>query len=190
MTIPHDGDWTDVLSIPLLAENITAEEVLVVDIGGNIGHQSARLRAQYPSLSGRMIVQDLPETLEGAPATEGVEFMAHNFFDPQPIKGAKIYYIRNILHNWNSEKSTQILKGVVPAMDAKSLIIIDDVVVPDEGAHWWPTCLDMIMFSMFGAVERTESQWRELIAGAGLKLVDIKKYNSTTMDSIILASLP
>ncbi|KAJ5330376.1 OmtB [Penicillium atrosanguineum] len=190
MTVPHDGDWTNVISIPSLAMSVTAEQAVVVDIGGNVGHQSARLRARYPDLPGRIIVQDLPETIQNAEAIEGVEFMVHNFFEPQPIKGAKVYYIRNILHDWDDEKSTQILKSLVPAMDAHSLVVIDDMAVPDTGSHWWPACLDIIMFSFFGALERTESQWTDLVSGAGLKLIDIKSYNSTTVDSIIIASLP
>jgi demethylsterigmatocystin 6-O-methyltransferase len=88
MSVPRDGDWLDVA--PFTAEllaSVESDTPLFVDVGGSIGHQSARLRARFPNLPGRVIVQDLEETVKAAPAVTGVEFMAHNFFNPQPVKG-------------------------------------------------------------------------------------------------------
>ena len=49
---------------------------------------SSDSKEQYPSLPGRLILQDLPETREslgGEPGT--VEPMAYDFYTPQPVKG-------------------------------------------------------------------------------------------------------
>ncbi|KAL9627062.1 MAG: hypothetical protein Q9204_006834, partial [Flavoplaca sp. TL-2023a] len=35
--------------------------VLLVDVGGNRGHDLVELRAKYPDLVGKMILQDLPD---------------------------------------------------------------------------------------------------------------------------------
>ncbi|KAJ5144350.1 OmtB [Penicillium atrosanguineum] len=169
---------------------VTAEQALFVDVGGNIGHQSARLRARYPDLPGRIIVQDLPETISVAPAVDGLELMAHNFFEPQPIIGAKAYYLRTVLHDWDDETSLKILAQLVPAMNSESLILIDDMALPDTEVHWWSATLDLHMLAMLGAHERTESQWRSLLDRAGLKLVDIRPYHPMMRHSVIMAQLP
>lgn len=65
-----------------------ASRPIYVNIGGGIGHQCAQFKEQYPNLPGRVILQDLPHSIAKAMPTPGVENMAHNFFEPQPIKGA------------------------------------------------------------------------------------------------------
>lgn len=60
---------------------------LYVNVGGGIGHQCKQFRDRFPHLTGRVILQDLPHTVAEALPTLGVENMAHNFFDPQPVKG-------------------------------------------------------------------------------------------------------
>jgi demethylsterigmatocystin 6-O-methyltransferase len=63
----------------------SAFPVLLVDIGGGVGHQCKDLRARYPSLQGEVVVQDLQCAEDLGVA--GVKGMAYNFFEPQPIKG-------------------------------------------------------------------------------------------------------
>lgn len=190
MSIPRDGEWLDVFSVPSLASSITPDQVLFVDVGGNRGHQCARLRAKYPDLPGRIIVQDLPETIQHAPPIQGVEFMVHNFFMPQPVKGAKAYYLRTVLHDWDDDQSVAILKNMMPAMNKESLVLIDDMALPDTGIYWGSACLDLKMLTLLGAQERTESQWRALISRAGLELVDILHYHKVLRYSIVVARLP
>jgi hypothetical protein len=79
--------------------------------------------------------------------------MAHNFFEPQPITGANVYYLRTVLHDWDDENALVILQRLVPAMDLESLILIDDMAFPDTGAHWWSACLDLHMLAVLGAHE-------------------------------------
>ena len=63
---------------------------LLVDVGGGIGHDAEEFRIKHPGLSGRVIVQDLPETIQQASKTsQSIELMAHDFFTPQPVDGTK-----------------------------------------------------------------------------------------------------
>lgn len=61
-----------------------SSQVLLVDIGGGVGHQSRELRARYPYLEGDIVVQDLQVSKELELA--GVRGMQYDFFTPQPIK--------------------------------------------------------------------------------------------------------
>lgn len=58
-----------------------------MNIGGGISHQRAQFKVRFPNIKGRVILQDMPHSIERALKTEGVENMEHNFFEPQPIKG-------------------------------------------------------------------------------------------------------
>ena len=64
-----------------------ALEILLVDVGGGRGEILEEVRVQRPDLKGRMVVEDLPEVVEGRKPANGIEIMPFNFFDPQPIKG-------------------------------------------------------------------------------------------------------
>ncbi|KAJ5523258.1 hypothetical protein N7513_012802 [Penicillium frequentans] len=190
MMLPKDGSWLDVISIADQTRSIAdgnANRKVFVDIAGSIGHQCLRLLSKHPDLAGRVVLQDLEETFQRAPKIDGVEFMVHDFFREQPVRGAKFYYLRMIIHDWEDDKAVEILKNIVPAMADDSQILIDDVVLPNTGTHWWSTCMDMQMYIMHGAMERTVDQWHALLDKAGLKVVDIKTYGAVMRNSVVVA---
>lgn len=93
MTTQREGQptWLDVFPVEeMLGHNAGPETPLFVDVGGGIGHQCAALKSRFPSLPGRVILQDLPQTLPQAIPTPGVEATAHDFWTPQPIKGTHL----------------------------------------------------------------------------------------------------
>lgn len=64
----------------------------IVDVGGGRGHILRQLRGNNPDLKGRFILQDRgPVIAENGPAVEndGMEAIGHDFFTPQPVKGAQ-----------------------------------------------------------------------------------------------------
>ena len=70
-----------------------ADAVLLVDVGGNWGHEVAAFHKAHPNVPGRLILQDLPsmmEKVEMEAPPEGVECMAYDFFTPQPVKGTPL----------------------------------------------------------------------------------------------------
>jgi demethylsterigmatocystin 6-O-methyltransferase len=60
--------------------------IMFVDVGGGYGQKAIALKNDFPHLPGKVIVQDLPVTIQQAPAADGIEFSAHNFFAEQSIK--------------------------------------------------------------------------------------------------------
>ena len=95
MKIQRTGDWLSVFSVEDEVGSWSPEpdKVLFVDVAGGFGHQCVGLKAKYPKFPGRVILQDLPETLAHVQPMEGVEIMAQNFYEPQPIKGKSIQFI-------------------------------------------------------------------------------------------------
>lgn len=72
-------------------------------------------------------------------------------------------------------------------MSSGSLLIIDEIIIPNKGAHSRSTEIDMIMMASFASTERTEKQWDYLLDNAGLKILQKKIYNYATGQSIIIA---
>ena len=94
MTTTHEKQksWLDVFPIEQLYQQAMSnpKTPLFVDIGGGIGHQCAALRNRFPSIKSRIVLQDLPFSIERALSTEGVENTVFDFWEEQPIKD--IYY--------------------------------------------------------------------------------------------------
>jgi demethylsterigmatocystin 6-O-methyltransferase len=67
----------------------SSSPVFFVDVGGATGQKSIALRDSLPTVPGKIIVQDLPVYIKQAPKVDGVEFMQHDFFTEQPIKGTR-----------------------------------------------------------------------------------------------------
>ena len=63
------------------------DDVLLIDVGGNQGHDLRKLRAKHQHLPGRFILQDLPTVVDDLEfSDQRISAMAHDFFEPQPIK--------------------------------------------------------------------------------------------------------
>lgn len=56
-----------------------------------------------------------------------VEFMPHDFFQANPVKGAEVYLLRWILHNWPNEACVRILSAVRASMGPRSRLLIAQV---------------------------------------------------------------
>ncbi|KAJ5594911.1 uncharacterized protein N7459_001119 [Penicillium hispanicum] len=152
-----------------------AGAALMVDVGGGPGQEISRFKERHPDIPGRFVLQDLPITLtriEKLP--DGIEAMDYDFFTPQPVKGARFYFLRDVLHNWSDAKSARILSRIVEAMDPEySILVIDDYVLPDIDSDLRAAEMDILMWLHMAGLERTVSQWKRLFDTVGLELVQI-----------------
>ena len=88
--------------------------------------------------------------------------------------GARCYYFRMIFHDWPDDKCIEILKNTVTAMEpGYSKVLINDIVLPDQGATRFATQSDLNMMALLASMERSETQWRRLLKLAGLKVVKV-----------------
>ena len=93
------------------------DAVLIVNVGGGLGHDLEEFRAKHASLAGRLVLQNRPEVIEQITSINpGLVPMAHDFFTPQPVMGARAYYLHSVLHDWDDEKSRRILSRLGLAM--------------------------------------------------------------------------
>ncbi|KFY63365.1 hypothetical protein V496_03994 [Pseudogymnoascus sp. VKM F-4515 (FW-2607)] len=185
--------WLDVLPFDSeYAASATPETLIFVDVGGGNGQQCVALQKKYPDLRGRIVLQDRPPILEKAITPDSVERMPYDYLVEQPVKSARAYYFRQILHNHNDETCHRILAAHLPALSPSSVIIIDDKVIPDAkpatGSVEYTAGLSLAMLTMFSALERREGQWRTLLADAGFEIREIRRFTDFG-DSVIVAGI-
>ncbi|KAF1992194.1 S-adenosyl-L-methionine-dependent methyltransferase [Aulographum hederae CBS 113979] len=150
----------------------------VVDIGGGVGHTTFDLADTHSHLN--YIVQDLPPTIATAKATplppqiaDKVQFEVHDFFKPQPVHGADVYFSRFCFHNWSDKYALQMLRSLIPALKKGARVVINDGVLPiPDAVNGWKAeekhliSMDLIMLSIVNARERDVEGWRELFREA------------------------
>ncbi|KAK7946089.1 uncharacterized protein PG986_010410 [Apiospora aurea] len=136
----------------------------VVDIGGAHGHVAIELAKHFPNVS--VIVQDTSESLEGASVPDEVagrvEFMPHDFFEPQCVK-ADVYYFRWVMHNWSDKYCILILRALIPSLEPGAKILIQDTCMPEPGS--------VALWREKDLRERTAAQWNALLTKADERFV-------------------
>ncbi|KAJ4347126.1 uncharacterized protein N0V89_011064 [Didymosphaeria variabile] len=156
-------NWFQSVDVQQIFGNPTdPEAVLLIDIGGSFGHDLIDFHSAFPDMPGKL---DFPK---------GIDAQAHDAFTPQPVVGAKAYYLHMVLHDWPDESCRKMLSQLVPAMQkGHSKILLNEIVVPDVGAQWFSTSVDMLMLMCHSAQERTEGMWRDLLESVGLRISKI-----------------
>lgn len=70
-------------------------------------------------------------------------------------------------------------------MGPKSVILVDEMVLPEMGVHSNVTSVDLEMLCAAAAIERTEAQWEALFASEGFRLEKKWTYKPLTYDSVM-----
>ena len=153
----------------------------VVDLGGGNGHVSIAIAKACPDL--KIIVQDLPGNQEAARSnipsdlqiTGRVTFMAHDFFQPQPVTDAKVFFLRLILHDWRDDACLVIIQSLLPGMRMGARLLVMDRVLATPTTLTANTgmngrYMDLAMFGTTGGGERSLDQWNDLFVRADPRL--------------------
>ncbi len=100
-----------------------------------------------------------------------------NYLEPLTLissAGARVYYLRNVLHDWPDDMCRLILSHLASAMTpGYSKILANELVLPDQGCGIIAAQVDITMMACVAAEERSETQWHELVDSAGLKIEEI-----------------
>ena len=121
--------------VPMMAK---VGPMTFVDIGVSQGSFGIAVAQRCPGA--HCIVQDLPDTValadaRLAPELQGrVEFMVHGSFVEQPVKGADVYFLRWVFHDWSDKYCIKILQCLIPALKDGARVIVSEMAVPPPGA--------------------------------------------------------
>jgi len=150
------------------------DQHLIVDVGGGEGQDLEALHKKYPKLQGRLVVEDLPWVIDGIQKLDSnIERVKHDFFQPQPVTGAKAYYLGTVLHDWPDKQAKTILKNIRDAMTKDSILLVYENALPDSNVPLYPAKLDFLMMSLFASGDRTYKQLQQLLEESGFKVVKV-----------------
>ena len=118
---------------------------------------------------------DLPQVVKN-PAYLGKEGLGDrwttvggDFFGSVP-KGGDAYLLKRILHDWSDDQCVRILRCCREAMGRSARLLVVDAVIPIGNAPHPGKVIDILMMVFGEGHERTEQEFKELFAKAGLQL--------------------
>jgi hypothetical protein len=149
----------------------------LTDIAGGHGYLLAQILKANPDVKGTLfdvapVIAGASQLLEGEGVGERVEKVSGDFFASVP-EGADAYIMKHIIHDWDDERATRILRNINRAMTKGSKVLIVEVVVPEDNELHFSKLLDLEMLVSPGGVERTATEYGELLSAASLRLTRI-----------------
>ncbi|MBD3886706.1 methyltransferase [Phormidium tenue FACHB-886] len=142
----------------------------IVDVGGAQGSLISTILQANSHLNG--ILFDLPEIIANVQVDQNIQPVAGNFFESVPT-GGDAYLMRWIIHDWNDEKSSIILKNCHQAMPEHGKLLLVESIIPPGNEPSPAKFIDVIMLLMTGGRERTEEEYRSLLRSNGFELTRV-----------------
>jgi hypothetical protein len=147
----------------------------LVDVGGGQGLLLATVLQAYPTMHG--VLFDRPGVVAGALAileasgvAERCQVVGGDFFEAVPA-GGDAYILRQILHDWDDVRATEILNNCHRAMQGPGKVLVIERTIAPEYRQALPALgLDLEMLVNLGGLQRTEAEYRALFAAAGFRL--------------------
>ncbi|WP_232668744.1 acetylserotonin O-methyltransferase [Pseudonocardia sp. TRM90224] len=146
----------------------------IVDIGGGTGVLLAAIMESAPGIDGTLF--DRPEVIDGAPMAG----IGGDFFVDVPA-GADAYVLSRVIHDWDDEAATTILRTCRRAMQESATLLLVEAILPDRAADD-PAAIrmDLHMLTLLRGRERTRSEYEALLAAADLRLARVVPTGPTT----------
>ncbi|THC94252.1 hypothetical protein EYZ11_006261 [Aspergillus tanneri] len=171
----------------------------IVDVGGGVVQDRAPALKQAQS---SVWPAENPKAL----AEGRVSFVTHDFFKENPVKGADVYWLRYIMHDWSDDYCVQILSAIRGSMGERSRILICDQVMnttlgckeiesapkPLPANYGYFTRYshqrDVAMMALINGIERTPAEFKDIAGRAGLVLRKI--YDCRSQVGLVECVLP
>jgi hypothetical protein len=158
------------------------ESGVVVDVGGGHGAFLAAVLQAHPGLRGVLfdqphVVAGAVPTLAAAAVVERCVRVEGDFFTP-PLPAGDLYLLRQVIHDWDDARSIAILRSCTEAMAQDGKILVIEALIPPGNDPSPVKFLDLQMLIMTGGRQRTEEEYRQLYAAAGLQLLRIVPTNT------------
>jgi hypothetical protein len=165
----------------------------LVDVGGGYGILLGTILRTAPDL--RAVLVDQPAVVEQARRrleADGVadrcQLVAGDFFASVPAE-ADAYLLSRVLHDWADDDARRLLAACRSAMPTGSRLLVVEALLP-ERAQDQPAVIrmDLHMLVLLGARERTEAQYRRLLAETGFQVERVVPTRSPAGLSVIEAT--
>jgi hypothetical protein len=164
----------------------------LVDVGGGYGILLGTILRAVPDLRAVLVdqpavVQQARRRLEADGVADRCELVAGDFFTSVPA-GADAYLLSRVLHDW-ADAEARRLATCRSAMPSDGRLLVVEALLP-ERAQDQPAVIrmDLHMLVLLGARERTEAQYRRLLADTGFRVERVVPTTSPAGLSVIEAT--
>lgn len=147
---------------------------LAVDVGGSTGSVLAALLKANPGLQG--VIYDLPhyaahaQQLISARGLDGrCRFEAGSFFEAVP-RGADVYVLSHVLHDWPDAEALTILKNCREAIGPAGRLLIIEMIQGEGEPDAWAQLYDLILLVSTEGRLRDTSEHSALLRRAAFQL--------------------
>lgn len=156
---------------------------LIVDVGGGYGELLSSILSEHPPLRG--ILFDLAHAtatatsrLAAAGVADRCTLVTGSFFYAVP-DGADGYLLKSVLHDWDDDQAVQILRNCRHRMGPNAKLFVIERIAPqhfcDSPHDQGIARSDLNMLVGTGGRERTETQYRELLDAAKLRITRLQE---------------
>ncbi len=135
---------------------------VVVDVGGGHGALLLAVLSKYPNVRG--VLFDRGPFADALP--KAITTVEGSFFDSVP-SGGDVYVLKHILHDWDDDKASTILRRCHEAMRPGTTLLVVEMIVSPGNSPSVAKLTDMEMLVVFGGRERTTAEYRTLLEHAG-----------------------
>ena len=150
----------------------------LVDVAGGHGEVLMSILKANPKVKG--ILADIGHVVEGAKpriASAGLadrmQAVACDFFAAVP-EGGDAYIMKHIIHDWDDDRASVILKNIGKAMGAtKGKVILLESLIPAGPAPDLGKFIDIEMLLLPGGRERTAEEFRALFERSGFTMTKV-----------------
>jgi len=150
----------------------------VADLGGGGGALIAAVLEAFPHVQGMLV--DRPESIDQAAArfeSAGLagrcRLVAADLTEGVP-PGALVYMLKHVLHGYEDGAAAEILRHCRSILPAAGRVLVVEFLLPDVVDHAdrdleQRLMSDLNMLVVTGGKERSATEWKHLLASAGLK---------------------
>jgi hypothetical protein len=154
----------------------------LVDVGGGHGRLITTILEAHPEMTGVLfdapsVIEGSKSRIEGAGLSKRCETVGGDFFRSVPA-GGDGYILKWIIHDWNDERATTILRNCRNAIISDGKLLLVDVVIPPGREPHFGKFIDLNMLVMTGGLERTEEEFHRLLEASGFRLMRVLNTDS------------
>jgi hypothetical protein len=149
----------------------------ICDVGGGNGTFLTTLLSNYPHIKG--FVADLPkaaisadEVIVKADLQHRCKAIPHNFLrETPPI--CDIFFLVNVLHDWEDEICCKILKNISKSMNTEATLLIAEYILEPGQGFSVAKLLDLEVLVMGGGRERSIDEYITLLGSVGMAVLNV-----------------
>jgi len=150
----------------------------MIDVGGGQGSLLETILQTYPTVNGILfdrasVIETVQQHSFADKFGDRVKLISGNFFEAVP-PGGDIYFLKQIIQDWEDPECIQILSHCREAMNKGGRVLVaEEIVVPGKKIPPMAALIDLQLQFIISGGKRSEAEHRALFESSGLRLKQV-----------------